>query len=265
MNPRIKLPTIILLVFVIFSCDTNDITEDTQGIENNTFPEESQSKTSRSPIVLEDDWHSIERFQNRMQWVSYITAQVLLKSADARTLFQNELNNSVSTNVVKLENLLGDDVTDLSFYQEFADEFLLNYHGVEICDGIGRPRNRPAPSETSTTGGVLPGADYDTYLVDAYVASLLNMDCLEFYLPHGFAFLHTTGSGLTLTSHIRSTAHPLTHGARSNKGFNHVNACIVSEIEVDDNTNGFVLVVRPYRNTNCLYDSYYVNFEDFLN
>jgi len=262
MNPRIKLSIFMLLALATFSCDTNDIAQDALEIENNAT-QEIQSKTLGVTIDLEDDWHTTERLQNRMQWISYMTAQVLLRSADARTLFQNELDNSGGANVVKLENLLGDHVTDLSFYEEFADEFLLNYYGVEICNGIGRPRNRPSPP--GTIGGVAPGTDYDAYLVSSYVAALLNMDCFEFYLPHGFAFLHTTGPGPTITSHIRSTAHPLNNATRSNEGFDHADACIVSEIEVDDDTNGFVLVVRPYRNTTCLYDKYYVNFEDFLN
>jgi len=273
MGIKIKHSMLIFLLIII-SCETSDLTDEIATKESNEI-QLHQNKDLKSSIIYKsiktnenyspsDNWDSTQRLHNRMQWVSYMTAQVLLRSEDARILFQNELDNSSVSNTVALEKLLDPNLANLSFYNEFVDEFLLNYHGSGTCDGIGRPRNRPTPP--GDTGGATEPQDLDAYLANAYITALLERDCLEFYLPNGFIFIHSTGPGPILSSHIRSTAHPLSAIATSNDAFNHINSCFVDEITVDNSTNGFVILVRPYRsNTGCLYENYYVDFEDFLN
>lgn len=258
MNTTIKLCLTLTVTLVLTSCDTPETSDET--IKNEALLKKETANRSLEEV----DWDNPEEFENQMQWISYMAAQVLLRSEEARQLFQNEIYNSSGSNTIPLENLIGSDIADLSFKNEFRDEFLTNYHENNPCDGIGKPRNRPKPP--GTIGGTAPGVDPNDYLVHHYYSVILDGNCLELYMPNGFAFLQATGTFNNVNIPIKTTAHPLTFD-NFNSGFIHNNACSVQEIDVIDNSSsGLIIATRPYRNnSNCLYDKYSMNFEDFLN
>ena len=248
MKNIIKISTILLLLFCVYSCETEDI------VIQNTV---SESFSRKSGVVTEQSSESID-LENKMQWVSYMTAQILLNKIDARDDFNDVVVNLGGLNSFPLSTLLEAEYGSEAFIQAFRDEFFLNYNigngANDPCNGVGRPDGRPLP--TGTLGG-MP----DDAIFSAYISTLLEDDCLEFYLPNGYAPIGGVGGG---PSAIKSTAHPLTN-AISNDGFNHDSACFVSTMTINDNTPGIAIVVRPFRNTtNCTYYDYLINFVDFL-
>lgn len=238
----------------MYSCETEELQKgntQSETLNYNRGVIESNIETIDSAIDIE----------NRMQWVAYMTAQVVLRDQDARNQFIAELESSSSFNSFHIENLLGNNVLNQSFKNEFEIEF--NYHynytpgqGSDPCDGIGRPQGRPTP--TGAVGGVPVG----TTPFDLYVSSLLNENCFEFYLPNYSSLAPIRDLRL---DNVKSTAHPMTDRVDRNQGYNHFTACYVSTITIDDNTPGVVILVRPYRNSNnCTYSDYFFHFENFL-
>lgn len=240
------------LLFV-FSCNTEDIQEE---------PIQPESMNRQAGLDAGSLTPEEETLENRMQWVSYMTAQTLLESGEARRAFQNELDATGALTTVSFDAIFGDQVIDLSFFNEFRDQFFYYYNqqpgdSNDPCDGNGRPNGSPKPPGTI-------GGSSNNAIFEFYISSLLTDDCFEFYLPHGFAYLEPVGNQNGFGSPILSTAHPLNFEP-SNEGYKHETKCIVSSMDIDDSTPGFIIVVRPYRaGVVCTYDDYLMDFEDFL-
>lgn len=248
-----------MISIVVSSCNINDIEEDSEILVIEKQKTLIENKTALRLSTLNDD----EALQNRMQWVSYMTAHVIIHNVEARNQFRYEANNVSPASIIPLKNLI-DNPLNTTFKDAFKDVFLYNYYTTSPCTDGGRPRGRPQP--VGVIGGVVPDAEFDTLLFNAYVYSLLEHDCFEFYLPNGFFFLESTDTSNPTNNPIFSTAHPL-NDSNNNYGFKNFNSCSVEEVEISDSTFGFVLVVRPFRNsTGCLYSDYPgIEFENFLN
>lgn len=251
---------LLLISTFIFSCSTEEAIEDDINSQTLLFENEISQRitTNRNDFLQSDDAFELE---NKMQWVSYITAQVLKESARARNEFIEELNNSNTPKVLFLESMLNYPNDRKYFFSEFKRVFLRNYISPGSCSGA-KPEGGPHPN------GELGGRstiDYNQVFED-YLSSILNDDCLEYYLPNGFAYFESTGTGNN-SSPIKSTAHPLNTSA-SNDGYlldyNH-GLCGVEEIDLVDSEPGFIIVVRPFRSPNCFYDEYDFEFDEFLN
>lgn len=260
MKITIQLFLFSLLFLSINACNTDELLE--ENMESKILITEE-----RLGIVQQNN-EKEESLENKMQWIAYITAQALLESGEARRVFRDELNATGTPTTVSLRDLIGHTVTDASFLSEFKNQFLYYYHidsGTSDagCDGSGRPNGRPKPP--GTIGGIPPGTDFNSYIFDLYVASILNDDCLEFYLPNGFMYIESIGNSNPMNTPIKSTAHPL-RNETSNEGFYHTSTCFVTPITINDSIPGFVLVNRPFReDIVCPYDEYAIDFEDFLN
>lgn len=256
---KIKGVLFLLITFIMTSCNVNDI-EIEEESENLVFEKhkiENINKNALRSRNVKD-----EALQNRMQWLSYITAHTIINDVNARNQFRNEANNSTPLNIITLENLINNPVNS-SFKDAFKDVFLYNYYTTTPCTNGGRPRGRPQP--VGVIGGIAPGSDFDTLIFNNYISSLLENNCFEFYLPNGFFFLQSTGISNPTNNPVLSTAHPL-NNSDSNYGFKSFNTCSVEDVNIDNSTSGLILVVRPFRSdNNCSYSDYSViNFEDFL-
>ncbi|WP_157957346.1 hypothetical protein [Winogradskyella tangerina] len=262
---KIKFLLILLVATVIYCCSTNDINEESTEVE---FIEGLESKISNTKDSDQqtDSFRTIDEIEDlelKMQWVSYLTAQVLFRDTNARRQFEEEFDFTDGIDVVALEDLIGDHAPYDHFRNTFKTEFLFHYHytsgdGSSPCD-VGKPSGRPAP--------IIDGGDLildDDVLFNNYVDYLLNDDCLEYYLPNGLNTMTLGGWGLPGT--YTSTAHPLTD-SNNNYAFTHRSLCNVSHSRVRPSTLGNIIVVRPFRtNTSCPYTDYpQLNFTDFLN
>lgn len=250
MKTTFKLFLSALLLVTVFSCNLENIEEESVNSEI------QERKTLSEDIDAITDGKE-ESLHNKMQWASYITAQTLLNSSDARDQMRDALIASGSINTLNLSDLLSENLANQSFRDEFRAqfEFYLNIHVNDPCSGVGRPEGTPRP--TGTLGG-MP----ETLLFDIYVSSLIYEDCLEYYMPNGYVLIPITSPGPD--SLIKSTAHPL-DTSPTNVGYSHTSRCYVAEIDVDDFTTDIIIVVRPYRDDfGCTYEEYDVDFEEFL-
>lgn len=254
MKNTIKLVFTLLLLINVYSCETEET------LEQETQSETLERRGNGDGIEVLNNPAAIE-IENRMQWVSYMTAQVILRDSGARQEFKDEVEDSGALNAFPIRNLLENDGRNLSFKREFRIEFFYHFNNTygenseDPCDGTGRPEGRPKPT------GVLGGMSLDV-IYQMYILSLLNDNCFEFYLPNGYAPLAPLGSSGFIVP--KSTAHPMTN-AISNEGFSHTSACYVSSITVDDNTPGVIIVVRPFTDgIGCTYYDFLIDFEDFL-
>lgn len=270
MKTILKLFAALFIFVCFFACTTDELQEETS---TNKLTEENTSISLSGPmnsfgIETDDDESKEIDLENRMQWISYITAQAIMRSNDAKQQFENEVTNSGSAKAFQIANLLDDNVLDSSFKDEFRDVFYLYYDSEFSCTGNGKPKGGPTPP--SPIGGTAPGTIPPTPF-ELYVSSILYDDCFEFYLPNGFSPLAAmNGSSTGGAVFLRSTAHPLTN-ASSNEGYYHSNTntsnCSVTEITANDNTGGPLIVIRPVitNSSQCTYDKYSVNnYEEFL-
>ncbi|RZN84763.1 MAG: hypothetical protein EVB11_01545 [Winogradskyella sp.] len=262
MKVILKLSLILLLFSCFYSCETEEIQED--NIETKLL---SNKSPIREELEVPQGLEEPIDLENRMQWISFMTVQVLLRNNDARDQFRDEVLISGTSNAFHIKALLNPDVRNETFKDEFRVVFYLYYNENDVCDGIGRPRGGPKPPGNIGGDPYDPNAPPSPSPFDLYLSSILYDDCLEFYLPNGFNPLIGIG-GTGGMAFAKSTAHPLTN-ATTNIGYHHVNSCLVSEITIDNSTLGPIIVVRPLAlvaaTLSCSYNNYPVDdFEDFL-
>ncbi len=235
------------MCIIIFSCSKQELIGE-NPTDNETT---SLNKATNNRVALEKD---ILILENKMQWVSYLTAQVLLKDEPARKEFVNLLSNR-SPKVIKLQDILRFDSENNSFREAFEVEF--NYYQTEGND-CGRPEGRPKPN----TQGLRSEVTYSAF--NSYISSLLEDECLELYMPNGFNSNFEAISSIPPTS-ITTSAHPLVIPSKFNRGFIHKGRCQIEKSIVSSVTMGTVIIVRPYRLINgCSYKKYSgINFQDF--
>ncbi len=242
------------MLLLVISCENGE-SIDSDRIESIKY---LKAEKHALDIPTSDFESEKEAFENRMEWIAYMTAQLLLKNNASKQQFIDAMNNSVHTNVVKLEELLSSSVDNQSFISDFETEF--NFYQEEEVSryGCSRPSGRPTPPNPPSVAA----ADFQPTDFELYVSSLLNDDCLELYMPNGY----NDGIASESLVVIKSTAHPL-DDYNSNYGYVHVGVCNILEEIIDKFSNGNIIVVRPYRKFNvCTYEEYAdVNFRNFLN
>jgi len=227
---------IIMLFFAFFSC------EKPNEIEIVETSEEENSNSAHRDIDLPT---SAEILENDMEWAAYLTAQAILTNESAKAQFMSALSNSEFVNIVRIEDLLGPNLINLSFRNAFEERF--NY--FDNLPDCGRcPGGRLDKPEQVNCSGFC-----------SYLKVLLNENCLEIVLPNGF------NPNISVVS---STAHPLNLDA-FNDAYIHteddVTYRIINNINVSTFTNP--LVVRPFIDVlnGCKYDAYSeLNFTYFL-
>ena len=182
---KIKSLLIMLVALVVYSCSTNDINEEITDSE--TFNKEVIKNSKKNETNDTNSYRTIDEIEDlglRMLWVSYMTAEVIMKDDYARRQFEEEFDATGGTNVVRLENLLSVDAPFDHFREAFKQEFLYHYHnndgdGYSPCTGSGggKPSGRPSPL-TDGGGFILD----DDELFNRYVNELLDDECLEYFL-----------------------------------------------------------------------------------
>ncbi|WP_298761457.1 hypothetical protein [uncultured Psychroserpens sp.] len=183
-----------------------------------------------------------EALENNMQWVAYMTAQILIKDVNATNQFMSRYNSGMINNdysIIRLSELLNNQQTNQSFRDAFENEFVIfNGEAHNPCENQGKPKLRPTPPPCNPTPCALPNED----IFEIYVDYLISEHCLEIYVS----------GGLDLLQNIMSSAHPL-NTTNINAGFEHfnLNECLVNEVTIDGNGVGNLysnlIVVRPYR------------------
>lgn len=252
--------SILLLVVSFYSCEKEEITEfDTTSnkrvVISNTLISNKTTTSNNNPRPYTD----AEILENSLQWVSFLTAQAVLKDAPAYTQFIGELNNST----ISLSQLLNLNHGNQDFRDAFETEYYIYQNpnqNNEPCAGGGRPRGVPTPNPCD------PPCNTAVTPFSIYASRLLNDECIELYIP---------GQSFGITNGVVSTAHPMTKDS-SNLAYEHFGECIVSEVTVGGNnsinsTN--IIVARPDRQSqhiigqslNCSYSQYPFNFDNFLN
>ncbi|CAL2055169.1 hypothetical protein [Tenacibaculum sp. 190524A05c] len=246
--------TVLILIIGFTSCskeeDLNNglIKSELVGVETNRKNAKSNSGFAASNTNL---------LENKMQWFSYITTEVLMTSYEARQEFQAILNSSSTANVIKLSALLSSGANNTNFMSVFESKFdFYQYSNQE--DGTVRPNERPRPG-TGGGPGLAPGSSE----FELYLSSLLYEDCLELYLPNGFISFGLNSNDITS---ILSSAHPLSSDDHNDEAYLFLNTYAETKTSVNENTSGNIIITRPYKNRgNCLYLDYInIDFTDFL-
>ncbi|MDH7445379.1 hypothetical protein [Aquimarina sp. 2201CG14-23] len=205
---------LLLLLFVNFySCDKEEfVTPD--SIENqNTF---KVNKTTLDTYSEETEEESLE---NIMQWVSYLTAQALVRNESAESFFVNTLVNGSVENTITLESLLDNDNV---FRDAFLEEFYY-YHIGSVCRDI-TPSGGPRPTDGAGSGTI-------GFL---YTHMLLNDYDFEFYLPNGYN---------QSLDNVKSSAR-VDRMLGDLQGYNHFDRCKVEEITINSNDRGNILILK---------------------
>ncbi|WP_299679015.1 hypothetical protein [uncultured Tenacibaculum sp.] len=227
----------------------------------------------RSQIIIPHS-NQDNQLQKKLQWVSYISAQVIMTKMTNRVELSNYIQGRES---VTLNELIGES-SNLNFKSEFLN--ILRDHidnSPPNRDPIHGTQTPPKPLITceDDLGDCLTpvGSNLTQRAMQFFLNSVLNENCIELYFPevlHPLAPVHLPHS-------ITSTAHPLNYND-VNFGFHH--SSVISEesdnngvTEVDrvnhnylDNFTDNVIVARPYTNlSNCRYEEYLLlNFSGFL-
>ena len=258
MKIKFKALLFLALIFCSQSCEKESIKEDNTSLELIKYEPltniNSKSNKSVNIISLED----------KMQWLSFMIAKVLLNDADTRQAVQTELDNSAGSSAIPLSNLIRESLTmqpNPDFNDEFRTEFYYQYNNP----ACGRPgSHRPKP--IIDPGGWPPPPPESPYpIYDSYVNDLLLNNCFEVYFPNGITYLQIIGSN-SGPNYTISTAHPLNQDS-SNIGYRIEGNCRGTNVDVNNSTMGIVVVVRPYEDGTyvCDYDKYDVNdFTGFL-
>ena len=250
-----------LTTLFIFSCSKDQIVDNDINLEEPVLQNQVSQETKTNRNNSRETEEVIRRkLLNKMEWISYITAQVLNRSANARVEFREQLGNPNSSTALSLNSMLGNPSVNRQFRAEFKRIFIQNYMASGgSCTNGGHPEGGPHPN--GELGG-RSSIDYDQIFED-YISSLLDDDCLEYYLPNGFAYFESTTNNNS--SPIKSTSHPLST-SRVNSGFlfNDIVFCTVEPIRITGATTGIIIVVRPFRSPNCFYNEYDFDFNDFL-
>lgn len=226
--------------------------------------------------------------ERKMQWVAYITADVLFNDGVARNEFVNELygvNTPIKPSIL-LNEVLGSQV-DIhnSFKAAFRNSYrniLLDIYQITTVECPGGATERPPTGSGGGNGSpiftddlnqrVVTIPDIDA-LVDEFMSYIVTQECLEIYFPVGITNSPEYAS-------ITSTAHPLIARASESIGYRRYTTQItcgeVNEIEYQDvnreyltSTDGPIVIVRPTRfsptQTSCDYTAYTFDFTAFMN
>ena len=215
-----------LSLLLVFSCQKDELNE-TQSIDKLENTEATRDKGDNEEPLTE-----AEQFESMLQWISYITAEVLITDGgNAEEEFVDALNASMS-NAIEIGDLLGFDKDDTEFYQAFRARYL--YHLT-----VGDPGDPEGPGGSSPTlwpaaGGT--GGD----LWHLFLVAINDNNCLEYYLPNGY---DRTMNIITTTGHPITTA--LTNDAYSHDGDMTPVETVLNNFNVGNKRNP--ILVRPDR------------------
>lgn len=293
-------PYLVLLIITLFvACSPEDVTLQEDSV--NLVIENSNKEASTLDDNQTKDFGIIpSRFttpetielERKMQWVAYITADVLYNDPYARTQFINQMqgtNPALKPKIV-VNDVLGNDISDSDpFKSSFRSRYtaiLLEIFGIEVptCrpggaterppTGSGGPTSNPifidGQNQVSFTRDSITVEEVEA-MVDEFMNYIVTEECLEIYFPIGIF------NAPEYTS-ITSTAHPLVNRATENIGYYRiapVDDCpvqIVNYVDVNktyaESANGPIVIVRPKRvldTFGCDYSEYNFDFTTFMN
>ncbi|TCI94860.1 hypothetical protein [Tenacibaculum sp. M341] len=271
----------LLLCCTFFACTNNTenlVTEETLEIQSKA------SKSKIGPLLGGPLSSEITDFDNQLQWSSYIAARVVLGNQQAREEVYTKLNGE---NVISLNDLIGRQV---GFDSPFKSGFyaLLRQYILLDVDFSSIPRvnpvhgnqspPRPIPTKVSDSGSSafgVPVSSFVDFLVTAFVADMVDNNCLELYFPKGFSLEPFSNS----TSIVVSSAHPLIQEgfnvgylqtARPLSGSNEISSTsiLVNDQLLANSSLENIIIIRPYRELNleesCTYPDYVEDFTIFM-
>ena len=188
----------LIFIFLITSCQTEDISQ--EGPQN-IF----DTSAKRKPIAKQDD--ALKIFENRMQWASFITAEVLIFDEASREQIEALLNTS-SGRSIAFDDLVGPKTKTSGFHKKFVDR--LQYYVTSPAWGPDHQQEHP---DYPVVRNINPNLLDPEILVEEYLDYMLNQRCVELYFPKDLQF-HNRSYHLG----IASTADPL-NGAQENTGY----------------------------------------------
>lgn len=257
----------VCIIFITIACnnDANDL---------EIFTNKQQKYELHGKLINSFQIDTISIFQKKLQWISYISAQVIMKESSNRIELFNHLQGRET---ITLNELIGED-SNLNFKTEFLN--ILREH-IDLSppdrDPIHGTQSPPKPlitCEDDLGDCLFPGTVNLTEIaVQFFLQSVLEQNCIELYFPEGLSPL----ININLPYSITSTAHPLNHNS-FNFGYHHsstvssrsddngVTETYMINTSYLDILNDNVIVARPYINeTNCIYPEYLlINFHTFL-
>ncbi|MDC8006041.1 hypothetical protein POV27_18460 [Aureisphaera galaxeae] len=247
-------PLVLLAFFAVFvSCES-----ETLETETNSLTSKNVDLTTKK----ENRFSASDTLQHRLQWTSFLCAQVLLHNHQLRDEFETHIDGKGR---VSLKALFAVDIGEENHFRNKFTDYLSHY--IEYGDG------HPDSQEDTPGFPVVPGGGNQfspltvAERVDIFFDYILTENCIEIYVPN-------TLFDITDFDRIVSTAHPLSR-VSTNDGFRHIicrsaEYCTFTAITfpTDIETNN-ILIARPIRDlsdSNCNYLEYPVaEFTNFYN
>ncbi len=286
---------LIVLCFLFLSCNDN-----VDDLVTNLDESKQINKKVKKEIIITNKTSYNSSFKKKLEWVSYISAQVIGGNNQAAL---NELQNKLNgRNKISLKELLGSQVPNNSPFKLAFINILSGYIRVDLNPRAPGPvhGNQSPPRPITVAAQIIIDSDFPsgtsvfpspfpkpnpTITVEALANSFINQvtihNCVELYFPRGLK-LSLSGN----LNSIISTAHPL-----NNDGFNtgylqfkqltledeidallgeFNNTFLVNSNFLSNKLYHNIIVARPYRDTdvpfpsNCSYSNYLIDFTTFL-
>ncbi len=287
-----RIPYVVASFLTLFiGCQTDDAPLESDALDLSIQQEQKK-------IQLEDDIQNRDfdtmysltpeaiELERKMQWVAYITADVLFNDGIARNEFVNQLysTNSTTKPFILLNDVLGSqiDIHD-PFKAAFRNSYkniLLEVYQITTIECPGGATERPPTGSGGGNGSPIIIGHFNQRsvsipdidgLVEEFMNYIVTEECLEIYFPVGIA--NSPGY-----SSITSTAHPLIARANVSLGYKRFVSpgCLEgNEIVYQDvnqgyanSTDGPIVIVRPTRFSSgpisCDYTAYTFDFTSFM-
>ena len=264
-----KITRLLFICSVLLTIACEDNANDLEMVKDTNITNNLKNRTQTVINTRE----SIDQFQKKLQWVSYISAQVIMNKSSNRVELFNYLNGRET---VTLNELIGEN-SNLNFKNEFLNVLrsFINETppGRDPIHGTQSPPEPLVTCEDDLGDCLSPIHNIIQIAEQFFLRSVLQQNCIELYFPEG---LHPLVNP-NLPYSVTSTAHPLNYDS-FNHGYHHSSVTsdqsdrngvtkvnTVNTLYLNTMTDN-VIVARPYVNqTNCTYPEYLlINLAAFL-
>jgi hypothetical protein len=257
---------LITLGLFLFSCNPNN----DENIEELQNFETSNKSLTLNPGVNTNPINNHEDLSRKLELYSYVMGRVLLNHPTSRAL----IINSISNNILDLNAILTNDFT---VRYDFLNELsYLTFHEFGFKTGFPPYGATTHPKATNRKDLTLLEYQIAANIIETEILNSNYNDCLEMYTARPLSF--DSGTGFTdINGNYYEIVYTTPHSLSDTEfpyGYSLFDDGIIGDdgdnLLFDDNllltlsTN--VIVIRPVRNTTCLYnDINVVDFTTFYN
>lgn len=251
---------IVVAGLLLLSCEK----QDPQFVDETNASINSHENTATSKFTETDNSH--DQFERSMQWISYITAETLLRDPGSRNEFLTVLQRSDEGFSVPLSKMIGKSSHTPKFKAKFTELLTFYIDPDDIRPDLGK--DIPQHPVGSNNGGS-QRANTAAIMAEEFMTEMTREHCLEFFIPTYPVFNQnytTISTAHPLSNDDINDAFFLDYELNTRTGHTNTTAFIVDKVNMSSATN--LLLLRPERRNDgvCDYDDLnFIDFKDFLN